>query len=272
MPPRPQAFLYGQFLTPPSGCPCLTRGKLRQESGTWSQPGSGSWGRERRREAVVAAQGPSGGAQRAGEPAARHPPRTPVATKCLKASRGRWDLRAGEGQPADAGVAPPQEPEMGGGSGHVCTAHRAAPGPAAPPLCSEAPPLLGASLGSAPRECLPTPAPLPRRVSNQRLFPALFEERPTLQGPALCSGPQFPHLHAEGMSCSLRQREGRPGPLLLPVVESSGQAALLVGDSVSPTVPCGARLGLHPGPSLFSRGIPQGRASVNPSATQRRST
>lgn len=200
------------------------------------------------------------------------PPRTPVATKCLKASRGRWDLRAGEGQPADAGVAPPQEPEMGGGSGHVCTAHRAAPGPAAPPLCSEAPPLLGASLGCAPRECLPTPAPLPRRVPNQRLFPALFEERPTLQGPALCSGPQFPHLHAEGMSCSLRRREGRPGPLLLPVVESSGQAALLVGDSVSPTVPCGARLGLHPGPSLFSRGIPQGRASVNPSATQRRST
>lgn len=142
----------------------------------------------------------------------------------------------------------------------------------APPLCSEAPPLLGASLGSAPRECLPTPAPLLRRVPNQRLFPALFEERPTLQGPALCSGPQFPHLHAEGMSCSLRRREGRPGPLLLPVVESSGQAALLVGDSVSPTVPCGARLGLHPGPSLFSRGIPQGRASVNPSATQRRST
>lgn len=172
MPPRPQAFLYGQFLTPPSGCPCLTRGKLRQESGTWSQPGSGSWGRERRREAVVAAQGPSGGAQRAGEPAARPPPRrTPVATKCLKASRGRWDLRAGEGQPADAGVAPPQEPEMGGGSGHVCTAHRAAPGPAAPPLCCEAPP----PLLRGPAPLLRGPAP-PRRLS--RLCPTRVSSHP----------------------------------------------------------------------------------------------
>lgn len=175
---------------------------------------------------------------------------------------------------------------MGGGSGDVCTPHPTqpapprAPGPAAPPLLrGPAPPLRLARLRPharvfpPPRLC---PGGSPAKDCSLR-FP--FEERPTLQGPALCSGPQFPHLHTKGVSCGLRRREGRPGPLLLPVVPSSGQAALLVGDSVSPTVPCGARLGLHPGPSLFFQRDPpeQGEqflfwASVYPSATQRRST
>lgn len=55
--PSFRAYFPDQFLRPPRSCPCLTKGKLRQASGTWSQSRRGLWERNRRQEAMVLAQG-----------------------------------------------------------------------------------------------------------------------------------------------------------------------------------------------------------------------